>query len=88
MIDEDNNYHLDIQETIREFTARRITVNDIFIFNCNSSITKVSGDSQWIMPMGASSDETSPIQVSSQELIKNESYESKNPKTIVIKPLQ
>lgn len=57
----DKNYRQFVQETIRKFAARRITANDIF--NYRSSMTKVSGGSELIMPMGASGE--APIQVSS-----------------------
>ena len=57
----DKNYRQLVQETIRKFAARRITANDIF--NYRSSMTKVSGGSELIMPMGASGE--APIQVSS-----------------------
>ena len=47
----DKNYQDIINEAIRKFAARRVTVNDIF--NYRSSITKVSGYSELMMPMGA-----------------------------------
>lgn len=47
----DKNYQDIINEAMRKFAARRVTVNDIF--NCRSSITKVSGYSELMMPMGA-----------------------------------
>lgn len=47
----DNDYRQFIQSTIRKFAARRITANDIF--NYRSSMYKVSGGSELIMPMGA-----------------------------------
>ena len=47
----DNDYRQMIQATIRKFAARRITANDIF--NYRSSMNKVSGGSELIMPMGA-----------------------------------
>lgn len=57
----DKNYRQFVQETIRKFAARRITANDIF--NYRSSMTKVSGGSELVMPMGTSGE--APIQVSS-----------------------
>lgn len=47
----DKDYKKIVNETIRKFAARRVTVNDIF--NYRSSMTKVSGFSEMIMPMGA-----------------------------------
>ena len=46
----DKNYKQFVQETMRKFAARRVTSNDIF--NYRSSMTKVSGGSELIMPMG------------------------------------
>jgi hypothetical protein len=48
----DKNYRELVQETMRKFAARRITANDIF--NYRSSMTKVSGGSELIMPVGTS----------------------------------
>ncbi len=47
----DKNYKQLVQNIIRKFSARRITANDIF--NYRSSMTKVSGGSELILPMGA-----------------------------------
>jgi hypothetical protein len=47
----DKDYKKIVNETMRKFAARRVTVNDIF--NYRSSMTKVSGFSEMIMPMGA-----------------------------------
>ena len=47
----DKNYRQLVQETMRKFAARRVTANDIF--NYRSSMTKVSGGSELIMPLGA-----------------------------------
>ena len=47
----DKDYKKIVNDTIRKFAARRVTVNDIF--NYRSSMTKVSGFSEMIMPMGA-----------------------------------
>lgn len=47
----DNDYRQFVQQTMRKFAARRITANDIF--NYRSSMYKVSGGSELIMPMGA-----------------------------------
>lgn len=47
----DTDYQKMVNETIRKFASRRVTVNDIF--NYRSSMTKVSGGSELIMPMGA-----------------------------------
>lgn len=46
----DKNYKAFIQDAIRKFAARRVTANDIF--NYRSSMTKVSGGSELIMPLG------------------------------------
>lgn len=46
----DKNYKAAVQETMRKFAARRISVNDIF--NYRNSVTKVSGGSELIMPVG------------------------------------
>lgn len=55
----DKNYRGLVQETMRKFAARRITVNDMF--NYRYSMTKVSGGSELIMPLGAN--DQSPISV-------------------------
>lgn len=47
----DKDYQKMVNDTMRKFAARRVTVNDIF--NYRSSMTKVSGGSELIMPMGA-----------------------------------
>ena len=47
----DKDYQKLVNDTMRKFSARRVTVNDIF--NYRSSMTKVSGFSELIMPMGA-----------------------------------
>lgn len=47
----DKDYEAFVKDTMRKFAARRVTVNDIF--NYRSSMTKVSGGSELIMPMGA-----------------------------------
>ena len=47
----DKDYKKIVNDTMRKFAARRVTVNDIF--NYRSSMTKVSGFSEMIMPMGA-----------------------------------
>lgn len=53
----DKNYKKFVQETMRKFAARRVTANDIF--NYRSSMTKVSGGSELVMPLG--SGDTAPI---------------------------
>lgn len=57
----DKNYQQLVKDTMRKFAARRVTVNDIF--NYRSSMTKVSGGSELIMPMGTSNE--APIQIES-----------------------
>lgn len=47
----DKDYREMVKETMRKFAARRVTVNDIF--NYRSSMTKVSGGSELVMPLGA-----------------------------------
>lgn len=47
----DKDYQKMVNDTMRKFAARRVTVNDIF--NYRSSMTKVSGFSELVMPMGA-----------------------------------
>ena len=46
----DTNYKALVNETMRKFAQRRVTVNDIF--NYRSSMTKVQGGSELIMPVG------------------------------------
>ena len=46
----DKNYKALIQDTIRKFSARRITANDIF--NYRNAMPKVSGGSELVMPLG------------------------------------
>jgi hypothetical protein len=55
----DQNYRKFVQETIRKFSARRVTSNDIF--NYRSSMTKVSGGSEMVMYMG--SGDKRPIEI-------------------------
>lgn len=59
----DTNYKQFVQDTMRKFAARRITANDIF--NYRTSMTKVSGGSELIMPLGAG--DTPPISVETVE---------------------
>lgn len=47
----DKDYQKMVNDTMRKFSARRVTVNDIF--NYRSSMNKVSGFSEMVMPMGA-----------------------------------
>lgn len=46
----DKNYKQQIQELMRKFAARRVSANDIF--NYRASMTKVTGYSEMVMPMG------------------------------------
>ena len=46
----DKNYKQLIQETARKFMARRVTTNDVF--NYRSSMTKVTGASEMMLPVG------------------------------------
>jgi len=57
----DKNYRQFVQDTIRKFSQRRVTANDIF--NYRSSMTKVSGGSELVMPLGAGGE--APIQIDS-----------------------
>ena len=50
----DKDYKQFVQQTMRKFAARRVTSNDIF--NYRSSMTKVSGGSELIMPTGANNE--------------------------------
>lgn len=80
----DKDYQRMVTDTMRKFAARRITVNDIF--NYRSSMTKVSGGSELIMPLGAGDQppigvETipaseTPISNELLEQLKNESINS------------
>lgn len=80
----DKDYKRFVTDTMRKFSARRITVNDIF--NYRSSMTKVSGGSELVMPLGAGdqppiSVETipaseTPISNDLLEKLKNESINS------------
>lgn len=55
----DKNYRQMIKDTMRKFSSRRVTINDIF--NYRSSMTKVSGGSELVMPLG--SGDQAPITV-------------------------
>lgn len=46
----DKNYKRFVQDTMRKFAARRITANDVF--NYRTSMTKVSGGSELVIPVG------------------------------------
>ena len=50
----DKNYKQFVQQTMRKFAARRVTSNDIF--NYRSSMTKVSGGSELILPTGVNNE--------------------------------
>ena len=56
----DKNYQQFTQQVMRKFAQRRVTANDIF--NYRGSMTKVSGYSEMVMPMGAGNQ--SPIEIS------------------------
>lgn len=47
----DKNYKKFVQEVMRKFAARRVSANDIF--NYRASMSKVTGYSELVMPMGA-----------------------------------
>lgn len=47
----DKNYKKYVQEIMRKFSARRVSANDIF--NYRASMSKVTGFSELVMPMGA-----------------------------------
>lgn len=79
----DKNYRQLVQDTMRKFAARRVTANDIF--NYRSSMTKVSGGSELIMPLG--SNDKAPITIDSipqaespinNELLENLKHEAIN----------
>ena len=59
----DKNYKQFVQDTMRKFAARRVTANDIF--NYRTSMTKVSGGSELVMPLGAG--DNPPITVETVE---------------------
>ena len=59
----DTNYKQFVQDTMRKFAARRVTANDIF--NYRTSMNKVSGGSELIMPLGAG--DNPPITVETVE---------------------
>lgn len=80
----DTDYQRMVTDTMRKFAARRITVNDIF--NYRSSMTKVSGGSELVMPLGAGDQppisvdtipaSETPISNELLEQLKNESINS------------
>lgn len=55
----DKNYKQFIQQLVRKFSARRVTSNDIF--NYRSSLTKVTGGSELVLPMGP--DDKAPVTI-------------------------
>lgn len=55
----DKNYKKFIQEVMRKFAARRVSANDIF--NYRASMSKVTGYSELVMPMGAGNE--APINI-------------------------
>lgn len=59
----DKNYKQQIQELVRKFAARRVSANDIF--NYRQSLSKVSGYSELVMPMGPG--DVAPLHIESIE---------------------
>ena len=57
----DKNYKRYVQEIIRKFSARRVSANDIF--NYRASMSKVTGFSELVMPMG--SGDKAPVEINS-----------------------
>ena len=57
----DKNYKKYVQEIMRKFAARRVSANDIF--NYRASMSKVTGFSELVMPMGAG--DKAPIEINS-----------------------
>lgn len=57
----DKNYKKYVQEIMRKFAARRVSANDIF--NYRASMSKVTGYSELVMPMGAG--DKAPIEINS-----------------------
>ena len=57
----DKNYKKYVQEIMRKFSARRVSANDIF--NYRASMSKVTGFSELVMPMGAG--DKAPIEINS-----------------------
>ena len=55
----DKNFRQYVEQIMRKFAARRVTANDIF--NYRSSLTKVSGGSELVMPMGAG--DKAPVEI-------------------------
>lgn len=72
----DKNYKEFVQETMRKFAARRITANDIF--NYRSSVGKVSGGSELVMPLGAGNEPPITVETipASDSPLNNELLES------------
>jgi hypothetical protein len=57
----DKNYKRYVQEIMRKFSARRVSANDIF--NYRASMSKVTGFSELVMPMGAG--DKAPVEIAS-----------------------
>ena len=57
----DKNYKRYVQEIMRKFSARRVSANDIF--NYRASMSKVTGFSELVMPMGAG--DKAPVEINS-----------------------
>lgn len=57
----DKNYKRYVQDIIRKFSARRVSANDIF--NYRASMSKVTGFSELVMPMGAG--DKAPVEINS-----------------------
>ena len=55
----DKNYKKYVQEIMRKFAARRVSANDIF--NYRASMSKVTGYSELVMPLGAGDQQ--PVQI-------------------------
>lgn len=83
----DKNYNQAVQEIVRKFAARRVSANDIF--NYRASMTKVTGFSEMVLPMGAG--DQSPITIESipaaEAPISNELLDSLRAETLNATPV-
>jgi hypothetical protein len=55
----DKNFRNHVQSTMKKFTSRRITANDVF--NHNNAMNRMSAGSELVMPLG--SNDTAPITI-------------------------
>lgn len=57
----DNNYDALVKQIMRKFSARRVTANDIFNYRGGSSMSKINGCSELVMPVGT--DDRAPVSI-------------------------